>query len=317
MILQLIKQFEAFLTIELNYSSLTIKNYLHDVKDFQTFLTSKKISFERESLSQEKHARSFVSYLSAQKLKNTSIMRKISALRTFYNFLIERHGFINNIFKAIPIKKIPKKLPKIISEEDIQTLLDSIDLSKDLAYRNYLILDLLYSCGLRVSELIKLKIEDIYFSNAQILIYGKGRKVRYLPVHESLLSMLKHYIANIRAKMMNQKTLKHAFLLVNYQGTPLTERGVRMILNELSLKTANKIKLYPHMLRHAFATILLNNGADLRVVQELLGHNSLKTTQIYTFVSNNVLKNKFISNHPRNTYKKKKKPQKKGELSNE
>jgi integrase/recombinase XerC len=284
------------------------------VKEFQKFLISKKISFNIDNLSQEKHARFFVSYLSSRKIKNISIMRKISALRTFYNFLIERNGFMNNIFKIIPIKKIAKKLPKIILEDDIQTLLDSIDLSNSLDYRNYLILDLLYSCGLRVSELIKLKIEDIYFSNEQILIYGKGRKVRYLPVHKSLLSMFKFYIKNIRKEIINSRDLKHSFLLINYKGNPLTERGVRMILKKLSLKTENKIHIFPHMLRHAFATILLNNGADLRVVQELLGHNSLKTTQIYTFISNNVLKHKFMSNHPRNTYKKKKKINKKEQL---
>lgn len=304
--MDLINDFEIFLSIERNYSILTVNNYIKDLKEFQHFFLCKNMEFNFDNLTQEKQARIFISYLNQRKLKNISIMRKVSSLRTFYNFLIERHCFKQNIFKLIKLKKAPKKLPKIISETNIQMLFKAIDTSNQLGYRNYLILDLLYSCGLRVGELINLKIKDIYFSNAQILIYGKGNKNRYLPLHANLLKMLKYYIYNIRAFLNSSSSInRNDYLFLNYKQKPLTTKGIRFILDQLCFRIKqNTIKISPHMIRHAFATILLNNGADLRVVQELLGHKNLKTTQIYTYVSNTFLKNQFLTHHPRNNYKK-------------
>lgn len=308
-ILDFINEFEIFLKIECNYSYFTIKNYIYDVKEFQNFLFQKNMIFNFIDLSEINEARYFVSYLSNKHLSNTSILRKISSLRLFYNFLIERYNFKHNIFKLIKLKKKSRKLPQILPESFIQNLLDVIDTSNIFGYRNYIILDLLYSCGLRVSELVNLKINNIYFMNHQILIYGKGKKERFIPLHIVLSNMLKHYLTYIRDKFLNKNTKsnrdKHDFLLINYKGDPLTEKGIRFILNQLSSKVNSNISLYPHVFRHAFATVLLNNGADLRVVQELLGHANLKTTQIYTHVSDVFLKNKFIEKHPRNVYKKK------------
>nr|KAB8122138.1 tyrosine-type recombinase/integrase [Candidatus Phytoplasma sacchari] len=302
MIVNLINEFEIFLRIERNYSSFTIKSYVSDVKEFRDFLLEQNIFFNFINLNKYDLARTFISNLKIKKIQNVSILRKISSLRTFYNFLSERYQVKNNIFKIIKIKKIHNKLPKIITEEEIQLLFNSIDLKNDLDYRNYLILEILYSCGLRVSELTKLKISDIYFNNSQILIYGKGRKNRYLPLHKNLLKMLKYYINNIRNSILKNNFVnikENFFLFLNCRGNSLTERGIRFILKQISNKTENKIKISPHVLRHAFATVLLNNGADLRVVQELLGHSSLKTTQIYTYVSDNILKYNFLKKHPR------------------
>ncbi|MDO8167966.1 tyrosine-type recombinase/integrase [Candidatus Phytoplasma melaleucae] len=318
-ILQLINDFEVFLRIEHNYSILTIQNYISDVKEFKVFLLNQNLDFNLKNLSQQHQSRYFVAYLNKKKLKNISIIRKISALRTFYNFLTERYESVNNIFKLIKNNKTSKQLPKIISEDKIQNLLDSIDLSTYLNYRNYLILDLLYSCGLRVNELITLKTENINFTNKQILILGKGKKDRYLPIHNNLSKMIKIYIKNVRNKLItkeNKKTfVNNPFLLINSKGNPLTDRGIRFILEQICLKSGQDIKVFPHMIRHAFATILLNKGADLRVLQELLGHTNLKTTQIYTHVSNTFLKNKFLSNHPRNIHKQNKKHKDKGILN--
>ncbi|WP_244611460.1 tyrosine-type recombinase/integrase [Candidatus Phytoplasma sacchari] len=300
--MNLINEFEIFLRIERNYSSFTIKSYVSDVKEFRDFLLEQNIFFNFINLNKYDLARTFISNLKIKKIQNVSILRKISSLRTFYNFLSERYQVKNNIFKIIKIKKIHNKLPKIITEEEIQLLFNSIDLKNDLDYRNYLILEILYSCGLRVSELTKLKISDIYFNNSQILIYGKGRKNRYLPLHKNLLKMLKYYINNIRNSILKNNFVnikENFFLFLNCRGNSLTERGIRFILKQISNKTENKIKISPHVLRHAFATVLLNNGADLRVVQELLGHSSLKTTQIYTYVSDNILKYNFLKKHPR------------------
>ncbi|MDV3198351.1 MAG: tyrosine-type recombinase/integrase [Vigna little leaf phytoplasma] len=300
-----IKKFKIFLKIERNYSPLTILNYLKDLKEFENFFLENKIEFTLEQLTQAKHARHFVTFLSRKKLKNISIKRKISTLRTFYNFLIERYQLPHNIFKLIKLKKIIPKLPQIISQTDLQTIFNSIDLNRPLGYRNYLILDLLYSCGLRVSELINLRIKDIFLQNSKILISGKGQKQRYLPLPSNLLQKLKIYLRKFRLDKTSIIKTDHLFL--NYQNKPLTTKGIRYILNKLSSQTNKNIKIYPHMIRHAFATILLNNGADLRVVQELLGHANLKTTQIYTYVSNKWLQNKFLFLHPLNTLNKKKK----------
>jgi integrase/recombinase XerC len=303
--MNLINEFEIFLKIERNYSNLTIQSYIYDVKELLNFFIKKKIKFSLINLTKEKEARNFIAELKTKKIKNISILRKISSLRTFCNFLLEKYNIKNNIFKMIKLKKIHKKLPKIISENEINNLFKSIDLEKDLEYRNYLILEILYSCGLRVSELIKLKIKNIFLHNSQILIYGKGGKNRYLPIHQNLIKMINYYINNIREKILNKnkKKEKNDFLIINYEGNPLTEKGIRFILKQLCLKNKQK-PFSPHALRHAFATVLLNNGADLRVVQELLGHVNLKTTQIYTYVSNKYLKHKFLKNHPRNMYQK-------------
>ncbi|WP_341266353.1 tyrosine-type recombinase/integrase [Candidatus Phytoplasma fraxini] len=302
-----INAFEIFLKIERNYSLFTVKNYIYDVKEFQMFLQKKNMKFNLHNLSKENESRYFVSYLSMKKFSNISILRKISALRTFYNFLIERYNLKNNIFRLIKLKKKSRKLPQILSEKFIQNLFDSIDISNILGYRNYIILDLLYSCGLRVSELINLKIKDIYLMDKRILIYGKGKKERFLPIHSTLSNMLKHYLISVRNKFLDKnpklKKQKNNFLLTNYKGNSLTEKGIRFILNKLSSTTNEKVPLYPHAFRHAFATVLLNNGADLRVVQELLGHANITTTQIYTYISDVFVKNKFLENHPRNLYK--------------
>ncbi|WIA07876.1 MAG: tyrosine-type recombinase/integrase [Candidatus Phytoplasma cynodontis] len=308
--MSLINEFEIFLKIECNYSPFTILNYISDVKEFKKFLIKRKISFELANLFEYNEARIFISELKIKKIQNISIIRKISSLRTFYNFLSKRYNTKNNIFNLIKLKKTSYKLPKIVTENEVKILFNSINFKDHFDYRNYLILEILYSCGLRVSELVRLKIEDIYFDNAQILICGKGRKNRYLPIHKNLIKTLKFYISKIRnnfiQKNLDLSSNKDFFLFLNHKGKPLTTRGVRFILNKISEKAGNK-KISPHILRHAFATILLNNGADLRVVQELLGHSSLKTTQIYTYISDNLLKYNFLKKHPRNNIYKKNK----------
>lgn len=306
--MDLIKEFKIFLKIECNYSSFTIISYIHDVEEFKKFLIQKKMCFNFINLSKEKEARLFLTYLSSKGLSRASIIRKIAALKTFYNFLIERYHFKYNIFSLIKFKKIPKKIPKILSDNFIQKLFNSISITNPLGYRNYIILDLLYSCGLRVSELINLKVNDIYLDDEQILVYGKGRKERFIPLHKNLFEMLKYYLINTRIQLLKKKKKiineQNNFLLINYKGDGLTEKGIRFILNKINKKIGSSHSVHPHAFRHAFATVLLNKGADLRVVQELLGHSHLKTTQIYTYVSDVFLKEQFINNHPRNIYKK-------------
>ncbi|MDO7987083.1 MAG: tyrosine-type recombinase/integrase [Sweet potato little leaf phytoplasma] len=301
--LKLIKDFQTFLKIERNYSKLTIINYTSDLKEFVLFCNQKKIDFNIHELKNPILSRLFLVHLTSKKNKNITIKRKISTLRTFYNFLKDQHNIKTNIFKSLPNIKINHKIPKIIEPNNIQKLLDSIKIDNNIInYRNYLIIDLLYSCGLRAQELADLTINNINLSANQILINGKGSKDRYIPLHQKLSNMLKNYIINIRPKLTHNKEI--LFLITNQHGHKITTRGISFIINKICLNNKYKIKISPHMFRHAFATILLNNGADLRIVQELLGHNHLKTTQIYTYISDTDLQKKFIHYHNRNKLKK-------------
>ncbi|MDV3157256.1 MAG: tyrosine-type recombinase/integrase [Candidatus Phytoplasma australasiaticum] len=301
--LKLIKDFQTFLKIERNYSTSTIINYTSDLKEFVLFCNQKKIDFNIHELKNPILSRLFLVHLTSKTNQNTTIKRKISTLRTFYNFLKDQHNIKTNIFKSLPNIKINHKIPKIIEPNNIQKLLDSIKIDNNITnYRNYLIIDLLYSCGLRVQELANLTINNINLSANQILINGKGFKERYIPLHQKLSNMLKNYIINIRPKLTNNKEI--LFLITNQHGNKITTRGISFIINKICLNNKYKIKISPHMFRHAFATILLNNGADLRIVQELLGHNHLKTTQIYTYISDTNLQKKFIHYHNRNKLKK-------------
>jgi integrase/recombinase XerC len=205
-----------------------------------------------------------------------------------------------NIFSTLETPKIPKKLPKIIEDEEIDMLFKSIDRLKPLGFRNYLLLDLLFSCGLRASELTEMSIRDIQLEREQILIHGKGSKDRYVPLHDRLIQDIRHYLTYIRPILLSKGQSIHIeTVFINYKGSALTPRGLQLILKQVIKASGETFKIHPHMLRHAFATTLLNHGADLRVVQELLGHEHLKSTQIYTHVSSETLKDKYKTTHPR------------------
>ncbi|MDO7983482.1 MAG: tyrosine-type recombinase/integrase [Pigeon pea little leaf phytoplasma] len=294
--LKLIKDFQTFLKIERNYSLSTIINYTSDLKEFVLLCNRKKIDFNINELKNDNLSRLFLIHLSSKKNKNTTIKRKISTLKTFYNFLKDKYNVQTNIFKSLPNIKVNHKIPKIIEPYHIKKLLNSININHNIInYRNYLIIDLLYSCGLRVQELVNLTINSINLLNNQILINGKGSKDRYIPLHKKLADMLKNYINNVRPKLINNKNKKKILsLITNQHGNKITTRGINFIIQKIFSKNKYKGKISPHMFRHTFATILLKNGADLRIVQELLGHNHLKTTQIYTYISDNELHKKFF-----------------------
>lgn len=288
------------LVVEKNYSSDTVKSYLNDIKGFENFLVTEGFAGSLLDATRDRLARNYISYLDNQKMTKKSIARKLSALKNFYAYLMEKSLIDVNIFLTIKTPKIPKNLPHIIDDEAINYLFNSIDKDTALGYRNYLILDLLYSCGLRASEIINLEIGDVYLSSGQLLIHGKGSKDRYAPLHEKLVVELRHYLSYTRVNLLakGNHTLEKK-LLINYKGSALTSRGIRVILNQIIKNSGETYKIHPHMLRHAFATTLLNHGADLRVVQELLGHANLKSTQIYTHVSAEILKEKYKDAHPR------------------
>lgn len=296
-----IEDFKNYLLLERNYSDDTAINYLSDISDLVSCLNERKFVPDLLHLEKQKHAEYFVSYLKNKGLSSKSIARKISSVRTFYNYLVDNHLVRLNPFIDVVTPKIEKRLPSIIDNDEINMMLNVIDTNKPLGERNYLIIDLLYSLGLRVSELCNLKINDIDFSNKSLIVKsGKGSKDRYLVLHDVLVDELRNYISGARNKLLaGSMEEDNRHLLINYKGTTLTPRGVRKILNTIMDKTGETYKVTPHMLRHSCATVLLNGGMDLRSVQEILGHSMLSTTQIYTDVAIDDIKDKYRNAHPR------------------
>ncbi len=292
--------FKDYLTIEKNYSVHTVTSYLKDIKDFQNFIISEELADGLLDATRQRLARHFVAHLDTKGYAKKSVARKISTLRTFYDYLMINKKIDVNIFRNLEIPKIPKKLPKIIADDEIELLLKAIDRHKPLGFRNHVLLDLLFSCGLRSSEVVNITLKDIQIQRAQILIHGKGSKDRYVPLHQKISDDLKHYLTYIRPILLAKgPETSQSQVFINYKGTALTTRGLQVILKQIIKGAGETYKISPHMLRHAFATTLLNHGADLRVVQELLGHKHLKSTQIYTHVSSEILREKYRKTHPR------------------
>lgn len=296
---EIILKYKDYLVYEKNYSLNTINSYLFDINEFRDFVISESFG-DSVIVERERIFGYFLNHLASKDLSNTTIARKLSSLRTFYNYL-KTEGFISkNVVLQVKAPKQAKKLPKVLKENEIKLVYESIDKTTSLGKRNYLIFDMLFSLGLRAEELCQLELKDISFTSKEIRIKGKGKKERIGIIHDNLLEQLKDYITYTRVKFLakaddpNKKVL-----ILNYKGNPLTTRGLRKIINKLFKDAGEYINASPHMLRHSFATALLDGGADLRIVQELLGHEHLKTTQIYTHVSNERLKSEYQAHHPR------------------
>lgn len=295
----MISAFINYLKTERNYSPYTILNYTNDIHEFIEYLDSNH--FPRYDAIKSNIIRYYVSFLSDKGYKSRSIARKMSSLRSFYRFLMMEGIVATNVFSEISSPKLEKSLPKFLYFEELDQLFESINTNTPLGKRNMAILELLYGTGMRVSELCGLKVQDFDFYNNQLIVLGKGRKERYLPMYEHMKNALQDYLQSARIVLLakgNNSENPYAFL--NYRGTELTQRGIRIILNQITDQAALQIKISPHMLRHSFATHLIDHGADLRSVQELLGHENLSTTQIYTHVSKDTLKEAYQKFFPRN-----------------
>lgn len=295
-----IKEFIEHITGIKGYSLNTIASYEKDILEFSDFLQTEKMAAGLMKIRNERVCKNYISYLSGKDYAASSIHRKLSALNSFYNFLLKEELIQTNFFENVEVPKIPKRLPKIIKEEEVRMLFDVCDLENKLGYRNYCLLGCLYGCGLRVSELCGMQIKDIDFNDRTILIHGKGSKDRVVVMYEELAKALKHYISTFRVELLylsRDETNRYVFL--NKNGTQLTRVGVRKILDKLVNDCGETFHISPHMLRHSFATALLNHGADMRSVQELLGHESLSTTQIYTHVSFEAVRSSYEIAHPR------------------
>jgi integrase/recombinase XerC len=296
--LVLMEDYKFYLEIERNYSRLTVKGYLSDIEEFRNFL--EKNQYFDFLLVNDSLARMYVLELNERKLASKSVARKISSLRGFYDYFVFKRIIKVSPFINISTPKNKSKLPHYLYEDEMKDIIDSIDLTKSLGFRNLLVLELLYGTGLRVSELCNIKMNDINWYNKTLKVKVKGAKERILPLYDELLQMIKKYDEETRSDLNKKnKTYNPLCLILNSKGEAITERGVRDILYKISHDAAIKLKLHPHAIRHTFATHLLNNGADLRTVQELLGHNNLATTQIYTHISKSVLLEEYFKKQPK------------------
>lgn len=293
--MEYLDDFLEYLEYQRNYSKYTLINYQKDIETFYIFLKEKNITNIKKI--DYKTLRNYLEYLYEKKYTSSSINRHISSLKSYFKYLKRENIIENNPALLLSTVKKEKKLPKIINTNDIETILLLPDISTPLGLRDSAILEMFYSTGIRVSELVKIKISDVELSENRIKIEGKGNKERYVLYGNILKEKMLKYVKDGRKKLLKEKQSKYLFL--NKNGDKLTERGVRVIIDNILKKAGEKNHISPHMIRHTFATHMLNEGADLKIVQELLGHENLSTTQIYTHVSNERLKNVFLHSHPR------------------
>ncbi len=290
----LIKQFAEFLLVERGLSSNTIISYKRDLKDFTEFIENKYKGLSMLQI-EHQHIVKYLAYLSEKGLSSSTMDRRMDSLRTFYKFMLAESYIKENPTDIIEPMRSWNKLPIVLSIAEVQILLDQPDISKPLGLRNKALLELMYACGLRVSEVIILKINDLNPEIGYIRCLGKGNKERVIPVGSKALKAVKDYLDSGRSSL----NPKGDWLFVNYKGDGLTRDGISRIIQELAKEAGIKKQISPHTLRHCFATHLLERGADLRSLQEMLGHASISTTQLYTHVDSERLKQIHSKFHPR------------------
>lgn len=283
-----------YLQYEKNYSKYTILNYKDDIEEFIDYIESEGLEFKDIVYSD---IRFYLMYLKDNKHDdNSSIDRKLSSLRGFYKYLANNNIVQTNVFSLVNGVKKAKKLPRFFEYNELEELFNACNLDNALGQRDRLILEMLYATGVRVGELVNVKIEDIDESSRTILILGKGNKDRYVTYGDYCSEILDLYLKEGYAKLNINNS---PYLFLNSKGGRISDRGVRYILDQIIKKTSIKKNISPHMIRHSFATHLLNAGADLLSVQKLLGHESIKATQIYTHVTTDRLKEVYFKNFPR------------------
>jgi integrase/recombinase XerC len=310
------KKFLDRLKTERNYSPHTISNYARDLRGFCSFLNLKEFSLESPKLVTRQIARQYLVELQKKNYSRRTIARKISALRSFFKYLMEMGGVPANIFKYLSTPRLERRLPNFLTISEMAKLL-SIPDSSPAGLRDKAILESLYASGIRLDELTKLTLDDLDLTRGEASVIGKGDKERIVILGSHAKVALRNYIELGRPQLLkkrkNLKTekLKNELRITNHEsritkilflnrfGNKLSPRSIQRLLKTLAKKTGIQKKLTPHVLRHTFATHMLSGGADLRTVQELLGHKSLSTTQVYTHVTKERLKDVYTAAHPR------------------
>lgn len=291
------KEFIDYLQFQKKYSTLTIAAYSKNIEELIDFLTGEGVdSFNKVKYM---HIRDYLTMLHRKQLSRNTINHRISTLRSFFNFLIKQEFITENPMLLIENLKTPQRNPDFLFPDEMIELLDSIDTSNNLGIRNKALLELMYASGLRCSEAVNLTLDCIDFNNQVLLIHGKGHKDRYVPFHDLAKDWLLKYLEEARNSLLD-KNNDVLNVFVNNRGHKLTNRGIENIIDRITRNYDPTKKIHPHTLRHSFATHLLNAGADLKTVQELLGHENLSTTQIYTHITKEHLRQVYLKAHPRN-----------------
>ena len=294
---KLIKNFKNYLKIERNLSQNTITSYLFDLQKLNIFLQENNFSSNPSHI-KESTLKKFV-YKISKEIKPSSQARIISGIKRFFDFLILENILNENPLQNIETPKIGSKLPTTLTVKEIDKLIDSIDIKSKNKIRNKAIIEILYSCGLRVSELITLKVSDLYFNESIIKVTGKGNKERFVPISKGAINYIEKYLNEIRVFQKIKKGSEDT-LFLNERGSGLSRVMIYIILNDLKIKAEINKKIGPHTLRHSFATHLLENGADLITIQNMLGHENIVTTERYLHVNRKHLVESISKYHPRN-----------------
>jgi integrase/recombinase XerD len=291
-----IKDYQSYLRIERGLSKNTIENYSFDIERLCLFLETNQIDVSPVKIKDET-VQEFI-YAVSKEVNPRSQARIISGLKSFFNYLVFEDYRNDNPLELIETPKTGRKLPDTLAVSEIDTLIAAIDLSTNEGERNRAILETLYGCGLRVSELISLKISDLFFEEGFVKITGKGNKERFVPIGKLTKKYIEIYKNEIRSNLIIKKGFEDT-LFLNRRGNQLTRAMIFTIIKDLAVKVGLKKNISPHTLRHSFATHLLENGADLRSIQLMLGHESITTTEIYVHLDRSFLKEVMYSFHPR------------------
>ena len=288
----ILNDFCDYLKIDKRYSDLTVESYRTEIKGYLDFFKEKNIKVKDIKNSDIKD---YLSYIKKRETSERTLAHNVSVIRTFYKFLLTLKIIERNPTEFLELPKLRKKLPTVLSKEEVEKLLD-IDLTDCYSYRNKAMLELLYSTGLRVSELVNLELSNIDLESCTLKTIGKGNKERIIPISDYALYFVEKYINEYRGSMLKKGVNNYVF--INNHGNVMTRQGFFKIVKKLALEKNIKTPISPHTLRHSFATHLLDYGADLRSIQEMLGHSNLSTTQIYTHVSSEHLKDNYNNSHP-------------------
>lgn len=291
------KDFLTYLKINKNYSEKTVSSYGNDIDKFFSFLNKKELLMDEVN---EQIIRDFLTQELDNGVSKRSCQRRLVALRQFYKYL-QKNKLINyNPFLFVGSPKASKKLPSYLDKEQVEKILkDNLSRQDEMMVRDQAILEVLYYTGIRASELVNLTLQDVSLASKTMTVIGKGDKERIVPFSNECKLHLSKYISGLRLTLLSKALKPTNYLFLNKNGAPLTTRGLEYILDDIEIKTSNFMGLHPHLLRHSFATHLLENGGDLRIIQELLGHESINTTQVYTHVSIEKMKTEYDKYFPR------------------
>ena len=292
-----IAEYKIYLTLERGLSGNSVEAYLRDINHLMEFMQANYGITEPEKITVE-HLREFLKYINELGMKATSQARMLSGIKSFFKFMMISEHLTDDPTELIEAPKTGRKLPDTLNNEEIERIIAAIDLSKPEGERNKAIIEVLYGCGLRVSELINLKISNLYLKDEYIKVRGKGNKERLVPIGGEAIRQLKIYIERVRVHQPLQDGFDD-FVFLNRRGKPLTRVMIFTIVKDLTAKAGIRKTVSPHTFRHSFATELIERGADLRAVQEMLGHESILTTEIYTHLNNEYLRDTIMMYHPR------------------